>query len=119
MSLLNDGKLAKTIASALAGVVYPITIHRTTGGSYDTGTNIFTPGATVPYVARGMVDSFSPTEIHAGLVQPTDRKVTLLAQGLTIIPTPATDKVVIDGAELSILSVSSDPARATWQLQVR
>lgn len=119
MSLLNDGKLAKTIASALKNVMYPITINRTAGGSYDPGTNVFTPGGTVAHTARGMVDSFSPTEIQAGLVQPTDRRVTLLAEGLPIIPTPATDKVVIDGAELSILSVSSDPARATWELQVR
>lgn len=119
MSLLTDGKLAKTIASALKNVMYPITINRTTPGNYNPATGEFEPGGTVAHTAKGMVDSFSPTELSLGLVQPTDRKVTLLADGLTITPTPETDKILVDGAELTLIAVTSDPARATWELQVR
>lgn len=118
MSLLNDGKLAKTIASALKNVMYPITIARTTPGEYIPGGG-YTEGTTTTFQAKGMVDSFSPTEIQAGLVQPTDRKVTLLAQGLPITPDPMTDKIVAEGRELTVISVTSDPARATWELVCR
>jgi hypothetical protein len=118
MSLLNDGKLAKTIASALKNVMYPITIKRTEPGEYIPGGD-YTEGTTTTYTARGMVDSFSPAELQAGLVQPTYRKVTLLAQGLTITPDPATDKIVVDGRELTMIAVTSDPAKATWELVCR
>jgi hypothetical protein len=119
MSLLTDGKLAKTIASALKNVMYPITIARTTPGEYVPGGG-YSEGTTTLFEARGMVDSFSPNELSLGLVQPTDRKVTLLSQGLSITPDPLTDKIVLaDSTELTVISVTSDPARATWQLQVR
>ncbi len=120
MSLLNDGKLAKTIAAALANVMYPIQLKRVVpGGGYDPSTGTVDPGSTTIYTARGMVDSFSPAEIQAGIVKSTDRKVTLLTEGLGITPTPETDKVTVEGADLTIVSVTSDPARATWTLQVR
>lgn len=118
MSLLNDGKLARTIAAALGNVMYPVTIRRTTPGEYVPGEGVV-GGGTVDHTARGMVDSFSPAEIQAGIVMASDRRVTLLTQGLTITPTPATDKVVVDGADLTIVSVSSDPAKATWTLVAR
>lgn len=117
MSLLNDGKLAKTIASALAGVMYPITLKRVVPGEYEPGVGMG-PDTITTYTAKGMVDSFSPAEIQAGIVMASDRKVTLLASGLSITPTP-TDKVVVDGVDLTIVSVSSDPAKATWTLAVR
>ncbi|MCK6444413.1 hypothetical protein [Elstera cyanobacteriorum] len=119
MSLLNDGKLAKTIASALKNVMYPITIARTTPGEYIPGGGIEDEGTTTTYTAKGMVDSFSPTELSLGLVQPTDRKVTLLAQGLPITPDPMTDKIAAEGRELTVISVTSDPAKATWELVCR
>lgn len=120
MSLLNDGKLAKTIAAALANVMYPIAVRRTTpGGGYNPETGTVDPGTTTTYTARGMVDSFSPAEIQAGMVTAADRRVTLLAEGLAITPTPATDKVTVDGADLTIISVTSDPAKATYTLVVR
>lgn len=120
MSLLNDGKLAKTIAAALANVMYPITIKRTMpGGGYNPETGTVEPGTTTTHTGRGMVDSFSPTEIAAGIVQASDRRVTLLADGLSITPTPATDVVTVDGSDLTIITVTSDPARATFTLQVR
>lgn len=117
MSLLNDGKLAKTIASALAGVMYPITIKRVVPGEYIPGEGMG-PDTVTTYAAKGMVDSFSPAEIQAGIVMAADRRVTLLTTGLGITPTP-TDKVVVDGADLTIVSVSSDPAKATWTLVAR
>lgn len=118
MSLLNDGKLARTIASALAGVMYPITIKRTTAGVYVPGGG-YTPGTTTTHTARGMVDSPTTQELQAGLIEPGDRKVTLLTQGLTITPSPATDKVVLGGIDLTIIAVTSDPAGATFVLRVR
>lgn len=118
MSLLNDGRLATTVANALKGIFYDITIKRTTAGVYVPGGG-FTPGTTTTHTARGMVDSPTAQEIQAGLIEPGDRKVTLLTQGLGIVPSPATDKVVVGGTDLTIIAVTSDPAGATFVLQVR
>lgn len=118
MSLLNDGKLAKTIAAALAGVMYPVTLRRVTPGTYVPGTGS-TPATTTDFPARGMFDSFSTEELAGGLVLPGDRRVTLLADGLAVTPTPATDSVVIGTKVLTVVAVTSDPAAATWTLQVR
>lgn len=118
MSLLTDGKLAKTIANALANVMYPIIIKRTVAGAYNPATGSVSTSTTT-YTARGTIDSFSAAEIQAGIVQPGDRRVTLLTQGLPITPSPATDTAIIDGGELVVLRVSGDPAGATWILQCR
>lgn len=117
MSLLNDGKLAKTIAAALANVMSQVQVKRTTS-VYDPTTSSVT-STTVTYQARGMVDSFSTAEIQAGIVQAGDRRVTLLADGLSITPMPSTDKVMIDGDDLTIISASTDPAKATWTFRCR
>ncbi|TWB22136.1 hypothetical protein FBZ89_104386 [Nitrospirillum amazonense] len=118
MSLLTDGKLAATIATALGGIVYPITIRRTTAGTYVPGVGV-TPGTTTDHAARGFLGAFSAYEIANGLVQPSDVKVTLLAAGMDIKPTPATDTVQADGRTLTIVTAKSDPAGATWSLQCR
>ncbi|MEC4590565.1 hypothetical protein VPG91_06170 [Nitrospirillum amazonense] len=119
MSALTDGKLAATIATALSGIVYPITIRRTTGGVYNPATGGVTPGTTTDHTARGFLSAFSAFEIANGLVQPSDVKVTLLTAGLDITPIPATDKVLADGRTLTIVTAKADPAKATLTLQCR
>lgn len=118
MSLLNDGRLAATVANALKGIFYDIAIKRTTAGVYVPGGG-FTPGTTTTHTARGMIDSPTTQELQAGLIEPGDRKVTLLTQGLAITPSPATDKVELAGIDLTIIAVTSDPAGSTFVLQVR
>ena len=119
MSLLTDGKLAATVANALAGIVYPITLRRAGGDVYDPISGGVVPGTPVDHAARGFLSSFSTLEFQAGLVEAGDIKITVLAAGLAVEPTPSTDTVIHDGRTFTIVSVKSDPAKATWTLQVR
>ncbi len=113
------GPIARTVGQALRGVMYPVTVSRTTGGYYDPGTGGVVPGTTTDHTARGFIDSFSSYEIANNIVLAGDRKVLILATTLPITPNPATDTVAANGATLTIISVRSDPAGATWVLQCR
>lgn len=119
MSLLTDGKLASTVANALAGIVYPITLRRSGGDVYDPISGGVVPGTPVDHTARGFLSSFSTLEFQAGLVEAGDIKITLLAAGLAVEPSPAADTILHDGRTFTIISVKSDPARATWTIQAR
>lgn len=118
MSLLTDGKLASTIATALGGIVYPITIRRTSASTYTPGVGTV-PGTTTDHIGKGFVGSFSPQEVIAGIVKATDVKITILTSGLDITPDPSLDKIVTGGKILTIIAVSADAARATFTIQCR
>ena len=70
------------------------------------------------HACRGWVESFSRFEVERSLVRATDRKVVVLADTLAVQPNE-TGRVVVDGETLSVVSVRSDPARATWEIQAR
>lgn len=117
MSILKDGKLAKTIANALGNVVYPLQLKRTVAGPYVPGVG---PTTTTTFIdCTGFADTYSAAEVVAGIVQSADKRVTILANSLATAPAPATDKLVLDGVERTIVSVRQDAAGATWELQVR
>lgn len=113
------GPIARTVGQALRGVMYPVTVSRTTGGHYDPGTGAVVPGTSTDHIARGFVDSFSSYEIANNIVLAGDRRVLILATSLSITPTPATDTVSANGQTLTIVAVKSDPAGAVWEIQAR
>jgi hypothetical protein len=64
MALLDDGRLAKTIAQALGGVMGTLTLSRTTEGTYDVETGTVTDGVTTTYSVKGMVEDFSASSLE-------------------------------------------------------
>lgn len=119
MSLLTDGKLAQTIARALGGIMGMVTLSRTTPGGYDEDTGTVIPGGTETWEVRGMIEDIDAgTLLDNSIIQPGDRKATILAYGLATTPIP-TDHVIADGRDHLVVSVATDPANATFTLICR
>ncbi|KAA0597208.1 hypothetical protein J2848_000355 [Azospirillum lipoferum] len=125
MALLDDGQLARTIAGALAGVMGPLTLSRTVRGSYDPSTGTVGPGTTTTWTVKGMLEDFgvgslqrSQAWLDGSIVREGDRKATLLAFGMATVPAPG-DVLTAGGRDHTVLSVTSDPAGATFELLVR
>lgn len=119
MALLDDGKLAATIAQALGGIMGTVTLSRTTEGGYDEETGTVTPGGTETWTVRGMVEDIDAgTLLDNSVIRPGDRRATLLAHGLATTPTPG-DHIVAGGRDHLVKSVATDPAGATFVLIVQ
>jgi hypothetical protein len=95
MALLDDGRLAKTIAQALGGVMGTLTLSRTSEGEYDPSTGGVTEGATTTYAVKGMIEDFDSMTLQkasafmdGSLIRQGDRRATILAHGLAITPVP-------------------------------
>ncbi|WP_096700016.1 hypothetical protein [Magnetospirillum sp. 15-1] len=113
-----QGGIARTIGKALAGVMYGVTLSRTTEGYYDPDTGTVVPGATETFTAKGMVDNWGAYHLANQLVQAGDRKVTILTPSLSTTPA-AGDSVTANGQSWLVISIQSDPAKAVWVLQAR
>jgi len=113
-----SGGIARTIGKALAGVMIPVTLSRTSGDVYDPGSGSVIPGTTKTFRARGLVDDWGAYYLASQLVAAGDRKVSILAATLKTTPTPG-DSVTADGQTWNVIAVQSDPAKAVWVLQVR
>lgn len=113
MSLL-DG-LATTFNSALAGIMYDLTLVRTvqtSGNAWDASSG--TQSSTT-YTGKGLVELYSNYEIANSMAQATDRKILIMAASLTIEPKPD-DVVTINGESFTLVGPGkSDPAKATWE----
>lgn len=125
MSLLTDGKLAQTIAQALGNVMGTLTLSRTTEGTYNPATGGVGEGTTTIYSVKGMLEDFDSMTLQkaqsfldGSIIKAGDRKATILAHGLAITPEPG-DTITADGKTHMVVAVSSDPAGATYSLQIR
>ena len=113
------GSIARTVARALSPIAIPITYKEVTQVPVDEAQPwLGMTERVVRHACRGWVESFSRFEVTRSLVEATDRKVVVLADTLAVQPSE-TGRVVVDGESLSIASVRSDPARATWGIQAR
>lgn len=76
--------------------------------------------ATTTYTCRGLVEDYSEVARQSGGINMTDRKVTLFDSSFSSDVEPAVgDLITAEGTDREIVSVSRDPAGATWTLQVR
>lgn len=108
----------------LADAVKPVVGVRNVQGEYDPDTGA-TPEVITSYAGRGIFGSYLGKEIDGTLIQTTDEKLTILQNELFItlldVPTAtvAAPEIgdVIGGKRA--LSVSQDPAGATWTVQLR
>lgn len=113
-----QGGIARTIGKALAGVMIPVTLSRTSGDEYDPETGSVIPGATTSFRAKGLVEDWGAYYLASQLVAAGDRKVSILATTLKTTPVPG-DGVTAEGNTWTVIAVQSDPAKAVWVLQVR
>jgi hypothetical protein len=86
-----------------------------------TGTN---ETITTDYPWTGVLESYSEAstrggESVAGGVIATDQKWTAAAADIPVDVDPETDRLVIGGVTLRIVTAKQDPADALWILQVR
>jgi hypothetical protein len=121
MTSLLKGSLARTVADALAGVAYPITVRHATGPAvYDPVTGIFvTPTVDLP--CRGWMDDFTVFEraLGSSTILATDRKVVILCETISAAPA-VSDKVDVgDGVWRRVAAVEQDAAAATWTLRAQ
>lgn len=116
MGLLNGG-LKNIIHNSLKGMALPVVFYRETVRA---GTEPWEPAAKIKteYSAKGFVTDYNERMIDGTIVQRGDKKVILLAGSCTTKPEPG-DSVLIDSKYMTIVNVSTDPASASYSIQVR
>ena len=118
MALLDS--LPETIYNAvngLGGTTWDMTITKPGAVTKDAygGT---TRAAGTATTGRGFVEDYSDGARAQGGIPISDRKAILLAFSFSVDPA-AGDTLTAEGADYTIVSVSRDPAEATWVCQVR
>lgn len=120
MSIL-DGDIADTIADALtnAGLPLDVVLSRTVPGEPDPETP-WIPGTpvTTNYTCKGWADRFTEEWEAGTTILAGDVRIFILATTLDVTPQPG-DVVTVRGDSRTIISVSTDPALASWDLQAR
>jgi hypothetical protein len=117
MTILS--RLPSIVAQAMvdAGLFADCTLSRESIAS--DGRGGFSPSTESVYTAKGLILDYSDfVRASSGSIRQEDRRVILLAEGLEVTPRPS-DIVTIDGRDWRAIAVSSDPAKATFELQVR
>lgn len=122
-----QGEMAEAFddPDGLADAVKPMMGMRAVAGEYDPVTGFETEGSTLVYAGRGVFGSYSIREIDGSLIETTDEKLLVLQNELFVsvdgLPTavaavPAIGDII--GGKRA-LSVSEDPAKATFTIQLR
>lgn len=124
MSILDD--LPAIMNDALGESVFlDATLTRTTQVA---GTNAWDAPASssdTSYTCKAIHDTWSASWLASGLVATDDLRVIVLADSLEVEPQPG-DRITIRSETFTIVpagaggpAVSTDPARATWELRCR
>ncbi|WP_136478992.1 hypothetical protein [Pseudomonas sp. DG56-2] len=109
----------------LADTVKPVAGSRTVKSGYDPAIGGTVPASTTYYVGRGVFGSYLAKEIDGSRIQTEDVKLLVLqnelfeGQGGQVSETPAAPKIGDQVSGYRALSVSEDPAQATWTIQLR
>lgn len=117
MSLLDD--LEAAVASAMQAVasLLKATTYRKVSVTFNTVTKQ-NERSVSDYATVSLVENFNSYEIDGERVLNTDNKVTIEAANLAVTPR-MNDELIFDGKTHIIKDVRSDPALATYTLQVR
>lgn len=112
-----DGSLAKIIGRAMNGLFLDATLTRDVAQDSPAPE----PGnppviVTVDYTCKAIVEEFSDFYKLQSLVQANERKILVLANSITTAPMQ-NDRVTIRGKTYTVVSVSTDPALATYELR--
>lgn len=121
MTSILDGDIAEQIADALTGAGLPldVTLVRTTPGTPDPETPwIPAPPIVTNHACKGWTDRFTEEWQAGTAILAGDERVFIIATTLDVTPQPG-DVVTVRGDNRTIISVSTDPALASWDLQTR
>jgi len=111
--------LSKAFDGALKDTVSTFTGTRKGGqGYYDPELGEYVGATNVTYTGRGVASSYNDFEIQASQVDINDIKFICLQSEVTIKP-QIDDVITQDGKQRNVLTVASDPASATWVVQLR
>lgn len=114
--------LPGAVAGALDALLMGPATLRKPGARTADGRGGFTTGAATDHACRGIVTEYRDAirALSGGAIGAHDRKVLLLGASLPagIIPGVG-DAVAIGGRDWRVIAVRSDPAGATYTLQVR
>lgn len=121
MASILDDEIAATIADALtnAGLPLDVTLVRTTPGTPDPETPwIPAPPIVTNHACKGWTDRFTEEWQAGTAILAGDVRVFIIATTLDVEPSPG-DVVTVRGDSRTVISVSADPALASWDLQAR
>lgn len=116
-SILANGKIAALIAGATtkANITEPVTLHLRDAGTDLDGV----PTATfVDYTLTATPLEISRFRRDVGRVPDTDTDVIVYQVGATATPRTG-DEMTVRAQRYEVLSVTSDPAGATWTCRLR
>jgi len=115
MSILDD--LPDLIADAVGELLFKEATLKGIGGRVSDG-----QGGTIPSISShdclALIVDYSDFSRLANGIPAKDRKALILAATLAVIPKPD-DVLVIDAKGWVLVSISSDPANATYEAQCR
>jgi hypothetical protein len=119
MSSILEGELADTIGDALLDAAIPldVVIMRSTPGVIIDPADPPPPTIT-DHACKGFVDTYTDALRAASLVQADDVKVVIVAKTIDIVPKPL-DIVMVRTKTYTVITVSTDPALALYELQAR
>ena len=118
---LKRATILKAVASAFKalGDIPEACTYRRTASVYNTATGVNTTTNT-NYAITAIFTSYGQLEVDRVLVLTADVKCILQQSELALIPSPTKDKVVrSDGQIFNVIRFSSDPAKATYTIQLR
>lgn len=118
MSGLLTAGIAKMVYGATKAIMLDAVLTRS--AAFD-GADPWEPGATrtpLTNSCKGFVDDYSESRIDGTVIMRGDRRIVLIAYGMTLTPQPG-DQVTIQGEYYKIINVRRDPASAAFTLQVR
>jgi hypothetical protein len=116
LSLLED--IAAVIDPAIDIVMQDMTITRSEDGVFNPTTEIWEGGGVVSHPCRGIITDYSTFDKGTHLVEINDRRAIIRQSTLDIMPLTS-DVLVVDGKNYDVVRVAEDPAKATWDCQVR
>lgn len=90
-----------------------VTLRKTGTESYDTTTGELT-SPTSDYATKGLIEGYSEYFVAQGFVQAGDRKITIAASSITVVPEQG-DALLIGSEEFDIINVKSEFA---WDIPV-
>lgn len=115
MSILDD--LPREIAEALDDVFRPAALL-VPGERVSDGQGGSKPGPPVEHPCKALVDDYSDFRRSALGIPAKDRKIIILAATVDVAPAVG-QAIRAEGRDWQIISLSRDPAAATWECQAR
>jgi len=109
--------IARQVRQALGGLLFPVVLIRVKSGVRGDTTAGINPIST-EYPAKGFLSSYRVSQIDGTLIQVHDRKAIILGDSIPVAPLPG-DRIRVEGRDWTVITVTRDPAGATYSCQVR